>query len=619
MSDQTRSSASAPHGGSPRAAPGWLSGLQRAVRLVWDTHSGLTILVALTTTGQAVIPAATAWASKLVIEGVLAAAASRELSWRGVIPALTFAAGVAIAGLVLRAVSQAAQDVLRERLTHRVNSMIVRKAMGLDLEFFEAPHKQDMLQRAASEASFRPLAVLQGSFALVQGTITLFFIVALLLRFSVWVFVLLAFTGLPALYVQTRFSRESFSLVSSRAPLWRRLMYYSSLLTHHWHCKEVKLFGLGGHLYDRYDALYRRFTRENTSLALRRSCAAVVLELLGLVGYYGAYMAVIGQALRGRVGIGDLALYAGLLAQAPGVVQSLMHTISGLYESNLFLGNLYALLAAQPRIAPGDGTGARAPTVLQQGVVFENVSFRYPGGGDYVLRDISLTIRPGEKIAIVGQNGAGKTTLIKLLTRLYDPTCGRITLDGLDLAAYEPSSLHSRVAVIFQDFARYNLTARENIGFGQVEALEDHQRILDAARTSGAHDIIETLPRGYESTLGRWFADSGEDEGVDLSFGEWQKVALARAFMRDAPILVLDEPTASLDARAEHDLYRRFRDLAAHRMAILVSHRFSTVRMADRIVVIERGRIVEQGTHEDLLAAAGQYAALFNLQAQPYR
>jgi ATP-binding cassette subfamily B protein len=293
-----------------------------------------------------------------------------------------------------------------------------------------------------------------------------------------------------------------------------------------------------------------------------------------------------------------------------------MHLVANIYEQNLFLGNLFDFLSLQPRLKPGPG---QAADVIRHGIEFRDVCFRYPGAAEDVLQDINLTLRPGEKIALVGENGAGKTTLIKLLTRLYDPTSGSITLDGVDLRELDPASLQARIGVIFQDFVRYHLTARENIGFGQVEALDDLARIRAAAEKSGAHPIISGLPQGYDTMLGLWFAGPFQREGNDLSIGQWQKVALARAFMRAAPVLVLDEPTASLDARAEYEVFQRFKELAADRAAILISHRFSTVRMADRILVLERGRLLEQGTHAELLATGGTYAKLFSLQAEGYR
>jgi ATP-binding cassette subfamily B protein len=492
----------------------------------------------------------------------------------------------------------------------------MEKALTLDLETFETPHKQDMLQRATQEAGFRPLMMLQQTFLLIQTTITLITLVALMLRFSAWVVLLLLVTGLPALYVQSRLARESFEMHSFRAPAWRRLSYYSFLLTASHFVKEIKLFGLGRLLLDRYKAVYAQFIRENRALAIKRNLANISLQVLGQAGYYAAYLLVIVQTLSGRLTLGDLTLYSAVLLQAPMMAQSLMHIVANIYEQNLFVGNLFAYLGLQPNLQPGTRT---APALLEKGLEFHHVTFRYPGAREDALHDVSLTLRPGEKIALVGENGAGKTTLVKLLARLYDPTSGHITLDGVDLRDFDPVTLHKRIGVIFQDFVQYHLTARENIGFGQVEALGDEARVVAAAHKSGAHPIVAALPQGYETMLGRWFAGPGEADGHDLSIGQWQKIALARAFMRDAPVLILDEPTASLDARAEYEIFLRFRELAADRTAILISHRFSTVRMADRILVLEGGRLLEQGTHAELLALGGKYAGLFNLQAEGYR
>ncbi len=586
--------------------------------LVWQAHRGLTLLLGFIAIGQAAVPALTSWAGKLIIDSLLAAVNSSSPGWRGIASAMIFAGCVAVGSLLLGTAAQSAQAVLRERLTYRISSMIMRKTLTLDLEFFETPDKQDMLQRATMEVGYRPLGVLQSIFDLVRGTITLISVSVLLLHFSVWVVGLLVLTGLPALFVQTKFGRESFALLSGRAPSSRKAMYFASLLTQVWPAKEVILFGLGQHLVRRYEEMMGRFARENTSLALRRGIASSALQLLGQVGYYAAYVAVIAEVLQRRLTIGDMTLYSGLLMQVPAATASMVLTIAGLFESSLFLANLYNFLAVTPRIAIIDGTGLPAPSKLVQGIRFENVSFRYPGSEKEVLHNVSMSIRPGEKVAIVGENGAGKTTLVKLLTRLYDPTGGRIVIDGRDLRSYDLSSLQSRVAVILQDFVRYNLTARENVGFGKVDALQDIERIRAAAARSGADELIEDLPNGYETVLGRWFVDRAE-EAVDLSLGQWQKIALARAMMRETPILVLDEPTASLDARAEYEVFQHFREITGDRTAILISHRFSTVRTADQIVVFEAGAIVESGTHAQLVAAGGLYARLFQLQAQWYR
>jgi len=592
------------------------SSLPRALRLVWEAQPALTLIMALTMLVEAFLPATLAWVGKLTIDAVVSAIAQPSAGLSLVATPLASAVGLAVAGQLVNVVHQLSQDLLRDKLTNRINLMILEKTLTLDLEFFETPHTQDMLQRAWGEANFRPLMMLQETFTMVRSTITLITLTGLMLRFSPWVVLLLAVTGLPALYVQSRFARESFEMYSMRAPEQRKLSYYSFLLTASHIVKEIKLFKLGRVLIERYVELFARFTRENRRLALRRNAANVGLQLLSQIGYYSAYLLVIQQTLSGRLTLGDLTLYSGVLMQAPMIAQNLMHTVANLYEQNLFIGNLFAFLSLQPRLQPGNRP---APEHIRQEIKFDHVNFSYPGSPEPTLQDICLPLRPGEKIALVGENGAGKTTLIKLLTRLYDPASGRITFDGADLRELDPASLHSRIGVIFQDFAQYHLTARENIGFGQVEALHDEARIRAAAEKGGAHSIIEGLPQGYDTMLGRWFMGPGEKVGHDLSVGQWQKVALGRAFMRDAPVLILDEPTASLDARAEYEIFKRFRELAADRTAILISHRFSTVRMADRIIVLDKGRIVEQGTHEELLAANGMYAALFNLQAEGYR
>lgn len=598
----------------PRQITATLRYLPRALRLVWDAHHGLALLLSATTLLQALLPAAGAWVGKLVVDGVVQATSNPAypLSDLGLLVGLAF--GVALAGQALSTLAEISQDLLRELLTQRINITIIEKATSLDLSYYETPAFYDMLQRAQQEASYRPLAMMQGTFSLMRSIITLASLVALLLRFSLWIVLVVAITSLPALWMQSVYGRARFQLYSERAPEWRKLNYLGLLLTAKHFAKEIKLFRLSPALLEWYKRLYSKFYRENRALSIKRNLAGAGLQLLALLGYYGSYFAVILQAIGARITLGDLTMYTAVLMQVQNIAGSLMLDLAGLYEQGLFLGNLFAFLELQPRIPPG-GSGQPAPAALHSGIQMHNVTFRYPGAGQAALHHIDLTIAPGEKIALVGENGAGKTTLIKLLTRLYDPTEGTITFDGIPLREIDPASLHSRIGVIFQDFVQYYLSGRENIGFGQIEAMADEERIRAAAEKSGAHEVLSRLADGYDTILGRWF----DDGGTDLSVGQWQKVALARAYMRDAPILILDEPTAALDAKAEYEVYKRFRDLSIERTVILISHRFSTVRMADRIIVLNNGHIVEQGTHEELLAAGGTYANMFNLQAEGYR
>lgn len=581
--------------------------------LVWACSPALTLITALATLAQSLLPAASAYVAKLVVDSVVQAIGDPTLGLRSVLPAVALALGLGLLGTLLGHGGQLAQELLRDLLSNRINETIIEQALTLDLSFYENPRFYDMLQRAQREAGFRPLMLLTQTLTIASSSITIVSLLALLLRFNVAVALVLVITALPALFVQARYGRQAFHLFSWRAPEARRLAYYSRLLTSDQWAKEIKLFHLGWLLFDRYRALFARFYRQNRGLAVRRNLSAVLLSLLSTFGYYGCYVYVIRQTIVGMVTLGDLTLYASVFQQLQGALANLLNGLSTIYESTLFISNLFAFLELRPLIPPSTD-GRRPPETWQEEFVFHNVSFRYPGTEKDVLRNVNLRLRPQEKLALVGKNGAGKTTLVKLLCRLYDPTDGYITLNGIDLREYDPAGLQRRIGVIFQDFARYYLTARENIGFGQVEMMDDQSRIEAAARKSGAHEVISALPDGYDTTLGRWF-----DNGHQLSLGEWQKVALARAFMRDADLLILDEPTASLDARTEYEIFQQFAELTHGRAAILISHRFSTVRMAERIIVLDDGHVIEDGTHQQLLEQGGVYATLFNMQAEGYR
>ena len=505
------------------------------------------------------------------------------------------------------------QQLIQLQLANRIRGEIIHKALNLDLAFFEHPDFYDRLQNARRESGYKPVDLINDTFLIVQNTITLISFAVLLLRFSPWLVIILLVTSIPAFIAETRFAEEGFRLLTYRAPETRQINYLSRLLTEDTSAKEIKLFNLGETLLARYMTLFEKFFHEDKSLALRRAVAGFSLGLIATLGFYGSYAWIVWQTVHGRISLGDMTLYLTIFRQGQSTFQGILSGIGSIYENNLFMANLFDFLGLKPQMKVAAGT-QKLPVPLRQGIEFRGVGFRYPDSEEWALRDIDLTIHPGEKIALVGPNGAGKTTLIKLLSRLYDPTEGTILIDGIDIRELDPLDLRQRIGVIFQDFVRYHLAASENIGFGQIEALNRLEQIIESARKSGAHSIIENLPDGYQTMLGRWFHG-----GHELSVGQWQKIALARAFMRDAEILVLDEPTASLDAETEYEIFRRFQELTVGKMAILISHRFSTVRMADRIVVIQEGRIAEIGSHHDLLNQGGIYGHLFSLQAEGYR
>ena len=588
----------------------------RAFRLVWDCSRPAALVMAGLTLLAAALPAAQAWVAKLIVDGVVSSIGQGASPAQGlayVAPYLGLEFGLIFTGTVVGRLRSLAEHLLHSQLTNHINTLIIRQALALDLRFFEDARFYDRLQNARREADRRTLRIVNDGFFLVQNAITLLSLMVLLVRFSPWLSLVLFGAAVPTFIAQSRYARLTFRVITWRAPEARRLSYLEELLTAHESVKEVKLFNLGETLLGRYHVLFCKFYAEDRAIAVRRTLASLGWGLLSTLSYYASYAWIIWRAVAGAITLGDMTMYIAVFRQAQTTFRSLFDGLSRLYENNLFLDNLFGYLALEPAM-PVSANGRRAPSPIREGIEFRGVSFRYPGTEAWVLRDVNLHIRPGERIALVGPNGAGKTTLVKLLTRLYDPTEGQILLDGVDLRGYDLTSLRQRIGVIFQDFVQYHLTARENVGFGQVEALEDRARVVAAAEKGGAHPIIERLPEGYEAWLGRRW-----EKGHELSGGEWQKVALSRAFMRDAEVLVLDEPTASLDAEAEYEVFQRFGELTAGKVAVLISHRFSTVRMADRIVVLEAGCITEMGSHEELLARGGTYAHLFTLQAQGYR
>jgi len=589
---------------------------RRAMELVWTTNRLLTVALAVLTLLAGVLPAAMAWVGALIIDAVIAASKATQDS--GVTSMTRVFTLVAIEAVIVAALTGAqrgislCQALLRAQLGQRVNVMILEKALTLELAQFEDAEFYDKLTRARREASSRPLSLVKRTFGLAQNLVSLLSYGVLLVQFSPWAVAVLLVAGLPAFFAETRFSGEAFRLFRWRSPETRMQLYLETVLAREDNVKEVKLFGLGPLLLDRYRDIFHRLYKADRSLAIRRDGWGFVLGLIGTLALYGAYAWIAVAAVASRITLGQMTMYLMLFRQGQSAVSAILSAIGGMYEDNLYLSTLYEFL--ETPVKTTDASKARGPQP-DDGIRFEGVSFTYPGASQSALMDIDLHIRPGESLALVGENGSGKTTLIKLLTRLYRPEQGRILLDGMDLNDWQENALRQRIGVIFQDFSRYQFLVGENIGVGDVRYFEDEERWREAAGKGMADAIIEGLPAGYNTQLGKWFKD-----GQELSGGEWQKIALSRAFMRaDADILVLDEPTASMDAAAEAKIFEHFRRLTQNRIAILISHRFSTVRMASQIVVIENGRIIERGSHENLVKLDGHYARLFALQAAGYK
>ena len=587
---------------------------RRALELVWTTNPRLSIAFALLTLVAGVLPAGIAYVGSLIVDAVIGA-----INGGGATGLTRHAMGlVAGEGLLVAALAGSqrgislCQSLLRAQLGQRVNVMILEKALTLELEHFENSQFYDKLTRARREASVRPLSLVMRTFGLGQSAISLLSFATLLLKFSPWTVLILIIAGLPSFIAEAKFSGDAFRLFLWRSPETRMQLYLETLLAREDHAKEVKLFGLGPLFLQRYRDIFHKLYREDRNLTLRRDTWGFFLGLVGTVALYGAYAWVALAAIGTRITLGEMTMYVLLFRQGQSAVSAILGAVGGMYEDNLYLSTLYEYLETPVQAAGGTTLRGLEP---QDGIRFEHVSFTYPDAETATLADIDLHIRPGESLALVGENGSGKTTLIKLLTRLYRPTAGRITLDGRDLQEWDEAVLRERIGVIFQDFTRYQLLLGENIGAGDVAHFMDEARWREAGDKGMAEPIVATLPAGYHTPLGKWF-----NEGRELSGGQWQKIALSRAFMRSrADILVLDEPTAAMDAAAEATIFEHFRNLTRDRIAILISHRFSTVRMADQIVVLQSGHIVERGNHEELIRLDGHYAHLFSLQARGYR
>jgi len=606
-----------------RARLGALRNLPPFLKLVWQTSPALTLGQGVLRILRALLPVITLYIGKLIIDEVVLLAGtpspndtlrewldSGALDRIGWLLAIEFA--LAVGSDVLGRAISLLNGLLSERFSNETSLRLMAHAATLDLEDFEDSELQDRLQRARQQAAGRSSLIAQ-LFGQAQDVITIVSFAAGLLVFAPWLIVMLAVALIPAFIGETHFNAQSYSLNFAWTPERRELDYVRQTGASVETAKEVKIFGLNAFLIERYRTLSERFFAANRVLAIRRAGWGGVLAAIGTLAYYIAYAYIVWRTLRGDFSIGDLTFLAGSFMRLRNLLENLLIGFSQVAGQALYLDDLFSFFEIQPEIVPPENPRP-FPVPIQHGFVFENVGFRYPGAERWAVRNLNFELAAGEILALVGENGAGKTTLVKLLARLYDPDEGRIVLDGHDLREYDLFALRANIGVIFQDFMRYNFTAADNIAVGRIEARDDRARIIESAERSLADEVIRKLPEQYDQLLGKRFRT-----GIDLSGGEWQKVAIARAYMRDAQLLILDEPTAALDARAEYEVFERFKELSRGKTVVLISHRFSSVRMADRIVVLKDGTVEAEGTHAELLQQRGRYAELFELQAAGYR
>jgi len=618
-----------------QAVMGTTAALPQVLRLVWEASRPVTIGLFITTALAGIIPTISVGLTLMLTNAVVTGikinafhvADHVRLSELGVpwLPGLTFSAVgmivfLAVLQLIIFAVSallntlrNISQQLLQNSVSMRIQLMVMEKAASLDLQFYEDPASYDLLRRAQNDSISRPVLMIATAFGLLQTLLTLVTMIALLFGVSWILAAVVIISPIPAFIADTRYGWRGYNIARWGSRLLRRMNYMVNLVTTDSFAKEVKLFGLGHYFIERYRLIASAFYDTQRSQVVRRYMTGFALGNISTLVTSITYLYIALQAIAGRLSLGALTAYTQAAVQVQNSIQSVLSGFSGMYEHNLYLNNLVELMAKEPSM-PVAAQPVPVPQPLRGEIRFENVTFAYPGSETLALDNVSFTVKAGETLAVVGRNGAGKTTLFKLICRLYDPSQGRILIDGVDLRDFDPAELRRQIGAMFQDYVDYQATAAENIGLGSLPDIANRDAVVSASKQAGSDELIAKLPAGYDTALGKWF-----DAGVNLSGGEWQKVALARAFMReDARILLLDEPTSALDAQAEFDLFERLQSLTHGRTAVYISHRFSTVRRADRIIFLEHGRLVEEGTHEELMRLNGRYAKLFRMQAAAY-
>ncbi len=582
-----------------------LSTTPQLIYLVWQATPRLLLLSLAVTLVRSLLPAAQLVINKQVLDLIIASIGKTNVDWMllGTLVGIRF--GIDILYEILNQVNVSVGLLINDRFTLHANYILLSQAIKLDLAHYESSEFHDALDRAANSGSTYPVRALSIVTTIFGQTCTLASLIVLLIQFNPAIVLLLLLTNIPAFWLGVQFSGRRFWMLRKQTQSSRLAQYLQRVLTHNEFVKEIRLFNLGEYLVGQWHQIRREFNRQSANLVIKYASARGGAGVLSNVGFYGAYVWAIAQTVRGIITVGDFTMYAGAFQQAQNLIPSLLERIAALYEANLYVGQYFEFLSFQPQILNSPSTKP-FPKPINRGLNLRDVSFTYPGAATPTLQNLNFKVEPGETIAIVGVNGAGKTTLVKLLTRLYDVSEGEITIDGINLREFDLLELRQNIGVIFQDFSRYNLSVRDNIGFGDLRERENLERIEKAALDSGANSVVDKLEKQYETVLGKMFS-----EGIELSGGQWQKIGIARAFMTSAQILILDEPTAALDALAEYELFQKFRDLTKDKTTFFISHRFSTVMLADRIVVLDKSRIVEVGSHLELMENDGLYAEMF--------